>query len=37
MRFVKPIDAALVSEIEKAHTHIVTVEDGVAMRGRLCS
>jgi 1-deoxy-D-xylulose-5-phosphate synthase len=33
MRFVKPIDAALVSEIEKAHSHIVTVEDGVALGG----
>ena len=33
MRFVKPIDAVLVSEIEKAHSHIVTVEDGVALGG----
>ena len=33
MRFVKPIDAALVGEIEKAHTYIVTVEDGVSSGG----
>jgi len=33
MRFVKPIDAALVGKIEKSHTYIVTVEDGVASGG----
>ena len=33
MRFVKPIDAALVRQIEKAHTYIVTVEDGVSSGG----
>ncbi len=33
MRFVKPIDHALIIDIAKAHDYIVTVEDNVVMGG----
>ena len=33
MRFVKPLDEALLHDVFKKHTHIVTVEDGVVKGG----
>jgi 1-deoxy-D-xylulose-5-phosphate synthase len=33
MRFVKPLDEALVAEIARTHDAIVTVEDGCVMGG----
>jgi 1-deoxy-D-xylulose-5-phosphate synthase len=33
MRFVKPIDEAMIEEVAKSHDLIVTAEDGVVMGG----
>ena len=33
MRFVKPIDKALLHEVFKSYKHVVTVEDGCLMGG----
>ena len=33
MRFVKPIDAALVRELAETHDYLVTVEEGCVMGG----
>jgi len=33
MRFVKPLDGALVEEIARGHTLVVTVEENVVMGG----
>lgn len=33
MRYVKPLDEALLHEIFKSHTHVITVEDGCLMGG----
>jgi len=33
MRFVKPLDAALVAELARSHDAIVTVEEGCVMGG----
>ena len=33
MRFVKPIDEAIIEEMAKSHDLIVTAEDGVVMGG----
>jgi 1-deoxy-D-xylulose-5-phosphate synthase len=33
MRFVKPLDEALLQELARSHTHIVTVEDNALMGG----
>jgi len=33
LRFVKPLDAALLAELARTHAHLVTIEDGCAMGG----
>jgi 1-deoxy-D-xylulose-5-phosphate synthase len=33
LRFVKPLDAALLLELARSHSHLVTIEDGCVMGG----